>query len=410
MPRGTPSFFRVLSGRKLMSQCIWARGLAVVALALVALLALPAAAYDGPVKKEVFTMPTYTTVNGKTIKNVRVGYESYGTLNAAKDNVILICHFFSGTSHAAGKYKPEDAAPGYWDAIIGAGKAIDTDKYFVISSDTLVNINTKDPNVTTTGPATINPDTGKPYGMSFPTVSFRDFVNVQKALLDSLGIKKLVAVAGASGGGIQAVEWAAAYPDMVERVIAVIAPGLEINAYGVEMLNMWSTPIMVDPKWNNGDYYSRDEPMEGVAQSLKLVTLSTLGYGGTDNRFGRKWAAPDKDPGAAFGNLYAIEDGLYKAGVGRAKTVDANHFLYTVKANQLFSVAADVKRIKAKFLFVPAKSDLVFPPWMARSAADALRAQSNVAEVFEIDGDGGHLDGLFQISKAATAIRDFLSR
>ena len=131
---------------------------AAALLALAAILALPAAAYDGLVKKEVFTMPSYTTVNGRTIKNVRGGFESYGTLNAARDNVILICHFFTGTSHAAGKYKAEDAAPGYWDAIIGAGKAIDTDKYFVISSDTLLNVNTKDPNVTTTGPSTIDPE------------------------------------------------------------------------------------------------------------------------------------------------------------------------------------------------------------------------------------------------------------
>jgi homoserine O-acetyltransferase len=393
-----------------MSQCISVRRLAAVVLAFVACLALPAAGYDGPVKKEVFTMPAYTTVNGKTIKNVRIGYESYGTLNAGKDNVILICHYFTGTSHAAGKYKPEDAAPGYWDAIIGAGKAIDTDKYFVISSDTLLNVNTRDPNVTTTGPSTINPDTGKAYGLSFPVVNFRDFVNVQKALLDSLGIKKLVAVAGASGGGIQATEWAAAYPDMVERVIAAIAPGLEIDGYGVGVLNLWSTPITMDPKWNNGDYYGREEPTEGVAQALKLLALTLASDGGTEKRFGRKWAAADKDPGAALGNLYAIEDGLYKAGAARAKTVDANHFLYLVKTNQLFSVAADAKRIKAKFLFVPAKSDPLFPPWMARRATEMLRAQGNVAEVFEIDGDGGHYDGLFQINQASAAIRDFLSR
>jgi homoserine O-acetyltransferase/O-succinyltransferase len=386
------------------------RFLAVALLAISATFTLAATAFDGPVKKEIFTMPAYTTVNGKTIKNVRVGYESYGTLNAAKDNVILICHFFTGTSHAAGKYKPEDAAPGYWDPIIGAGKAIDTDRYFVISSDTLLNVNTKDPNVTTTGPSTINPDTGKPYGMTFPVVSFRDFVNVQKALLDSLGIRKLVAVAGASGGGIQATEWAAAYPEMVERVIAVIAPGLEIDGYTVEVLNMWNTPIIMDPKWNNGDYYGREEPMEGVAQALKLVILSSSGYGGLEKRFGRKWAAPDKDPNAAIGNLYAVEDGLYKAGAGRAKTVDANHFLYLGRANQLFSVTAEAKKIKAKFLFVPAKSDLVFPPWMARRTVETLRAQGNTVDVFELDGDGGHYDGLFQISQASAAIHDFLGR
>jgi len=370
----------------------------------------PVLAYDGPVKKEVFTLPSYTAVNGKTIKNVRVGYETYGTLNAAKDNVILICHFFTGTSHAAGKYKPEDAAPGYWDAIIGSGKAIDTDRFFVISSDNLVNVNTRDPNVTTTGPASINPDTGKPYGTSFPVVGIRDFVNVQKALLDSLGIKKLYAVAGASNGGIQSVEWSVAYPDVVERVVAVIAPGLEINAYGIEMLNMWSTPIVMDPKWNNGDYYGREEPIEGVAQSVKLVILSASGFGGLDKRYGRKWAAEDKDPGAALGNAYAIEDGTYKAAVARGKMIDANHFLYTARANQLFSVSADARKIKAKFLFVPASSDQFFPPSMVRRSADVLRAQGNSVDVFELEGDGGHYDGFFQISQAATAIRNFLAR
>jgi len=384
----------------------------IFALASIVLAALSASAhaYDGLVKKEVFAMPSYTTVSGKTIKNLRVGYESYGTLNAAKDNVILICHFFTGSSHAAGKYKVEDAAPGYWDAIIGSGKAIDTDKYFVISSDTLLNVNIKDPNVTTTGPSTIDPDTGKPYGMAFPVVSFRDFVNVQKSLLDSLGIRKLFAVAGPSGGGIQATEWSAAYPDMVERVIAVISPGLEIDGYGVGMLNLWSMPITLDPKWNNGDYYGRDEPLEGVAQAIKLLTLTLSTNAGMGKRFGRNWAAPDKDPAVAMGDLYAIEDGLYKAGVARAKTVDANQFLYLVKANQLFSVAADVKKIKAKFLFLPAKSDPLFPPWMARRSAETLKAQGNAVEVVELEGDGGHYDGIFSINQATPAIKAFLAR
>src|SRR5881409_3042450 len=190
--------------------------LATVLIVLAAPLA--ALAYDGPVEKKTFAMPQYQTVGGRAIKNVRVGYETYGTLNAARDNVVLFCHFFSGTSHAAGKYKPSDAAPGYWDAIIGSGKPVDTDRYFVISSDTLVNLSPKDPNVVTTGPASIDPDTGKPYGMTFPIVTIRDFVNVQKALLDSLGIRKLHAVMGASMGALQT----AAYPDMVERIVPVI--------------------------------------------------------------------------------------------------------------------------------------------------------------------------------------------
>src|SRR5256886_16328815 len=158
------------------------RALALVAIAL---FAATAAGYDGTVDKKTFTLPSYTTVGGKAIKNVRVGYETYGALNAAGDNAIFVPHFFTATSHAAGKYKPTDAAAGYWDPIIGAGKPIDTDKYFVISADALANLNTKDANVATTGPATVNPDTGKPYGMSFPVISYKDTVRVHKALLDS---------------------------------------------------------------------------------------------------------------------------------------------------------------------------------------------------------------------------------
>ncbi len=166
------------------------------------------------VEKKVFEMPSYTTLGGKVIKGVRIGWQSAGTLNADRSNAILITHFFSANSHAFGKYKPEDQAAGYWDAIIGPGKAIDTDKYFVLSSDTLVNLNMAGGTVTT-GPATINPDTGKPWGMDFPVVGIGDFVNVQKALVESLGIRKLHAVAGPSMGSLQAYDWAARYPEMV---------------------------------------------------------------------------------------------------------------------------------------------------------------------------------------------------
>jgi homoserine O-acetyltransferase len=373
-------------------------------------LAVPGAALaqDLIVKKELFTMPAYTAVNGQTIKSIRVGYQTAGQLNAARDNVILICHFFSGTSHAFGKYTAQDKAPGYWDAIIGPGKPIDTDKYFVVSSDTLVNLNAKLPNVITTGPASVNPETGTQYGMNFPVVSIRDFVNVQKALLDQLGVKKLHAVAGASGGAVQSVEWAAAYPEMVERIIPVIGPGLAMDAYAVAMLDLWAMPIRLDPKWNRGDYYGRDEPLEGLAEALKFVTFSAVSFAWGDKRFGRKWAKDGEDPGKAYGNLFAVEAALNAAGSARAKTTDANSYLYMAKANQLFGV--DPKRIKAKALFVPVTSDLIFPPVMSKRAADTLRAQGNTVEYFEIPTDGGHIDGVTQIGQAAKAIGEFLAR
>ncbi len=385
-----------------------ARALALVA---VALFAAAAAGYDGTVDKKTFTLPSYTTVGGKTIKNVRVGYETYGTLNAAGDNAIFIPHFFTGTSHAAGKYAAADAAAGIWDAIIGSGRPIDTDKYFVISADMLSNLNTKDPKVVTPGPASLDPDTGKPYGMTFPVVAMRDSVRVHKALVDSLGVRKLKAVAGASGGSIQAMEWGALYPDFVERVIHVIGPGFDIHPYVVELLDVWVMPIRIDPKWNGGDYYGKDEPSEGVAKALEIVTISTRHFGWAEKTFGYKWADAAKNPGDAIGNVYAIEDTLAKAGIARAKTMDANSMIYMAKANQLYRLSDDeIKGMKAKLLLVPASSDLVFPPELAKRAAERYRTQGGVAEVFVIDGDGGHLDGLLAISKAGEAIRAFLAK
>ena len=390
----------------------WPTSLLVV-LSLVA--ASPGWAYDGPVEKKAFTMPAYTTVGGQTIKNVRVGYETYGTLNAAKDNVILICHFFSGNSHAAGKYQAADAAPGYWDAIIGAGRPIDTDRFFVISSDTLVNLNVKDPHTITTGPASTNPDTGKPYGMSFPIVTMRDFVNVQKALLDSLGIKKLHAVTGASMGALQTFEWAAAYPDMVERAIPVIGAA-ELPAYAIGWANIWAAPIRLDPKWNKGDYYGREEPVEGLTQALKIVTLHARHYGWATKAFERKVAAPDQDPAKSWEHKFAIEDTLDKVARARAKVSDANSFLYLVKANQLFvaghkgSLEEGLKDVKARVLLIPAQSDLLLFPDYSKQAMQILKQQGTSVEYVEIEGDGGHLDGVLAIAKAGEAIRRLLDQ
>jgi homoserine O-acetyltransferase len=370
-----------------------------------------AVAYDGPVEKKVFTLPSYTTVGARTLKNVQVGYETYGKLNAAGDNAIFIPHFFSGTSHAAGKYAPADVAPGYWDPIIGSGRPIDTDKYFVISADTLANVNTKDPKVTTTGPASIDPATGKPYGMSFPVVTYRDSVRVHRALLDTLGVKKLHAVIGASGGSMQAMEWAAAYPDFVARVVHVIGPGFEIGPYAIELLDVWVTPIRLDAKWNGGDYYGKDEPVDGVANTLKIITITTRAPGWADKTFGYKPADAAKDPAAAMGNTFAIEDALAKAGAARAKTSDANAIIYTAKANQLYRLTdAEIRGMKAKILFVPAASDILFTPELSRRAAERYRAQGGVAEVAVIEGDGGHLDGVFNVARQGDAIRAFLAQ
>ncbi len=371
-----------------------------------------AAAYEPIVDKQVFEMGPYTTVGGETIEEVRVGWEAYGTLNEARDNVILVTHFFSGTSHAAGRYA-EDGPRGYWDAIIGSGKPLDTDRFYVVASDTLVNLNTGDPNVTTTGPASIDPATGEPYGLSFPVVTIRDFVEVQKALLESLGIERLHAVMGASMGALQALEWASAYPDMVERVIPVIGAG-EADAFTIGWLNAWAAPIRLDPRWNGGDYYGGEPPLDGLAEALKLVTLQANHWKWADVAFGRAWAEDDVDPASGLDARFRFEAVLDEVARGRAAVSDANHFLYLVKANQLFqaghtgSLAEGLANIEAPALLLYSPDDLVFAADKVRATATLIGADGTPVLTRPLAGRRGHLDGVLGIAQAAADLSEFL--
>lgn len=372
--------------------------------------------YQGLVQKQTFSMPSYTTVGGKAIKELKVGWESYGNLNDTKDNVILVPHHFSANSHVAGKYRENDLLPGYWDSIIGPGKAIDTDRYFVISVDSLVNMNSKDGITVTTGPASINPDSGKPYALAFPVVTIRDFVRVQKALLDSLGIKKLVASAGVSMGALQSYEWSAAYPDMVQRVIAVNGAPTQ-KPYGIAGLETWIGAIKVDQNWNNGNYYGGPEPLAGVTQSLYNVTVGALHPEYVAGMFGYQWAVQNRNPLDALENNFLSEYSLKALGLQRAASaVDANHMLYMAKANQLFiagtsgsSVNAQLKNIKADTLVIQSRSDLFFPAADAKAEVAQMKKNGTRAEFFELDSGGGHLSGIAEIDKAADVIRKFLS-
>ena len=388
-------------------------------LALAALLAGigPVLALDAVVEKKTFAIPSFATTGGKAIKNVKVGWEAYGTLNADKSNAILITHFFSANSHAAGKYKADDKAAGYWDAIIGPGKPLDTDKYYILSSDTLVNLNAKDPNTITTGPASIDPDTGKPYGYlseandkGFPIVSMRDFIEVQKKLVESLGIKKLVMVGGASMGGIQTYEWAANHPDMMDRIMPVIAsaePDAGLHAW----LDIWAMPIRLDPKWNNGDY-GKEPPLAGLAQSLKIITLHAQTNAWATATFGAKWAKEGESPLKSFANRYGVETALDAAGLARAKASDANSLLYLVRANQLFAegAAERLKAIKKPTLIIYSPGDMVFPADSVRRTADAIKANGAPVETVELQGTRGHLDGVLSIKQAEKAIATFLAK
>lgn len=398
---------------------MWKRIMALIAMSILASIIhiSRSQAFDGIVEKKTFTLERYTTVRGEVIKDVKIGWESYGSLNADKSNAILITHYFSGTSHAAGKYKADENPPGYWDAIVGPGKPLDTDKYFILSSDTLVNLNAKDENVITTGPYTIkNPSTHERYGTSFPIVTIRDFINVQKALAESLGITKLYAVMGASMGAMQAYEWASSYPAMVGKVIPVISAG-ETDGWQIAWLHMWEAPILLDPNWNNGDYYGREEPVAGLSTALALVTLHAQHWEWTNSSgFGRNWAAGSKDPARCLvACKYAIEAKLDDIGKDRAAKSDANHFLYLVKAGQLFgtggcNLAQGLKNIDAPVLLISSDDDLIFPPDAVNRTAEMIKADGTPIEQIKIKGGYGHLDGIYSIEQAGEGIANFLAK
>jgi len=364
------------------------------------------------VEKQHFTTKDFTTVSGVTLEQVDIGWESYGKLNANKDNVILITHYFSGTSHAAGKYKADDALPGYWDAIIGPGKAIDTNKYYVISSDTLVNANWHDENVITTGPASTNPKTGKPYGLDFPVVTITDFVNVQKRLLDNLGITKLHAVMGASMGSFQALEWATRYPDKVERLIHVIGAAT-MDAWTVAALEKWALPIRLDKNWQQGNYYGKERPLDGLAATMLNITQDAMHpiiYNASFPDFNVLDEGALKD----IRTLPKLNQVLAQRAMARAKTQDANHVLYLVRASQLFTAGMQsdlttaLKNVSAKTLLLPATNDLLLRPENMRTVFDTMKAAGKDVEISEIEGGWGHLDGIFSIAPKAQLISEFL--
>lgn len=374
-------------------------------------LALPLLAQPLLVEKQRFTLDTFTTANGQVIAPVNIGWEAYGKLNADKSNVILITHYFSGTSHAAGKYHSDDLAPGYWDAIIGPGKAIDTNKFYVISSDTLVNANVFDKNVITTGPATVNPATGKPYGLSFPVVTIADFVDVQKALLDSLGIERLHAVIGASMGSFQAIEWAVRYPDKVERLLPVIGSAF-MDTYSAIKLQRWAYPILQDPAWHNGNYYDKGQPMQGLSTALAYITQDALHPDGFNPRYPA--ISTDTALHQRIDALPVAWQQLLAQAQQRAEQQDANHILYLVRASQLWRAGMGdnwqqaLSTVKAKTLFLPATGDLLLPPALSKHSAAVMNAAGNSAQYVEIPGSFGHLDGVVGIAAVAERIGAFL--
>lgn len=363
------------------------------------------------VEKKCFSLEKFYFEEADRTIPVKIGYETYGELNEKKDNVILICQYFTGTSHAAGKYKEEDPASGWWDMLVGPGKTIDTDRYFVISTDVLSNINFYNPNVITTGPASINPETGKEYGLDFPIFTLKDVVRLQKELLHSFGIEKLKLVMGPSMGGLQAFMWARHFPEMVENMISIVATPM-IRPYGIMVPNqMGIDAIRLDPNWAGGNYYGKTLPGEGLLLAFKILLMATRTDDWAERNFGRKFADPVSNPFKSFDGKFLVEKGIEDIVLGRMEYFDANSYMYIAKTNILFDLREGeetpeeaLSHIKAKTLMIIDESDLMFTKDQAEEAKPFIKD----CECFYYNSKNGHLSCLFDTHLFEEKLREFM--
>lgn len=365
------------------------------------------------IEKQTFTIEKYTLENGESLP-VTLGYETYGELNEEKSNVILVPHYFSGSSHVAGRYAPEDSAPGYWDALIGPGKAIDTNQFFVISTDNLANVQAKNPKVITTGPRTINLKTGKIWGLEFPAFTYRDMAGIQHEFLTKqLGIHELYAVIGASAGGFIALHWAVNYPDKVERVIGVVTNPQNPMITSIGVAHQSMRAIALDPKWNNGFYEDGKEPTEGLHLAVQMMNTGVFTpeiYQAVYKRESQEHA-----PYLDIKTFTSYESSFTNAVVAGSALVDASHWYYTCRATMLHDIAHGhgsleeaLNKITANVLMISCTRDLLQPTIYNRQMVDIMKDQGKQAELFAFESINGHMAGLIDTHLFGETITKFL--
>ena len=345
--------------------------------------------------------------NGLDFGPITVAYETYGELNADKSNAILVLHALSGDAHAAGYHSQEDKKPGWWDDMIGPGKSFDTNKYFVVSSNFLGGCKG------TTGPSSINPETGKPYGINFPVITIEDMVKVQKKLIDSFGIEKLLSVAGGSMGGMQALAWAIAYPDTVQSSI-VIASASKLSAQNIAFNEVGRNAIISDPNWNNGNYYDGESPDRGLALARMIGHITYLSEESMHQKFGRRLQDKTK-PDFNFDIDFQVESYLRYQGQAFVDRFDANSYLFISKAMDYFdlqgkygSLAHAFKDSKSKFLFITFSTDWLFPPEELKNTARTLMSLEKEITYCNIDAPHGHDSFLLETEYQTRIITNFL--
>jgi homoserine O-acetyltransferase len=348
-----------------------------------------------------------TLDSGATLSPVEVTYESYGELNPARSNAILVLHAFSGDAHAAG-ISPETGQPGWWDNMIGPGKGFDTNKYFVICSNVLGGCRG------TSGPASINPATGCPYGMSFPVITVGDMVRLQAMLVDALGIERLLAVSGGSMGGMQALEWAVACP---ERVVAAIpiACTTRHSAQQIAFNEVGRQAIMADPNWNSGNYYGKELPGRGLAVARMVGHITYMSDDSMREKFGRRLRGKEAF-GFDFDVDFEVENYLRYRGSQFVGRFDANSYLYITKAMDYFdltngqrSLAGALEAVRARFLVISFSSDWLYPSYQSQELVRALRSRNCDVAYVELESNYGHDSFLVDVAEQAGLVRGFLA-
>jgi homoserine O-acetyltransferase/O-succinyltransferase len=362
---------------------------------------------------------------------VRLAYETYGTLSPARDNVILVCHALSGDAHAAGWSARQDTPTaldgigadergvrargglGWWDGMIGPGKAFDTDHYFVVCSNLIGGCRGS------TGPSSIDPRSGRPYALDFPVVTVGDMVRAQRALLDRLGIETVLAVTGGSLGGMQALEWAVAYPSAVRAAIP-IATTAHLSSQGLAWNAIARNAIMADPDWQGGRYYGTGRaPRAGIGVARMVGHVTYLSAESMRAKFGRRL---QDDRGYSFdvtGADFAVESYLRHQAKTFAERFDANSYLYISRALTYFDLARDhgaasleeaFARVRARFQLIAYSSDWLYPPSDSAEIAQALRAVGADVEFHVLQTSYGHDSFLLEEARQTPLIADFLHR
>ena len=344
--------------------------------------------------------------SGEKLGPITLAYETYGELNAQRSNAVLLCHALSGDAHVAGYHKGE-RKPGWWNDMVGPGRAFDTDKYFVVCSNVLGGCKGS------TGPGSENPKTGQPYGLHFPLITIGDMVKVQQLLIQQLGIDKLCSVAGGSMGGMQALEWLRSAPEKLESAILVATAAMH-SPQQIAFNEVGRQAIMADHYWQDGNYYGQRAPSKGLAVARMVGHITYMSEESMLDKFGRQ-QKNERQP-FKFTADFEVEGYLHNKGDSFVKRFDANSYLYITKAMDFFDLTEDrplhhvFKGLGAKILVIAFRSDWLYPVWQSQEIVKACKIAGLNATYCEIDSHYGHDAFLLEIEQEAHLVAHFLKR